>query len=93
MFEFLLVVIIITGIFNIYLSNKHQILLAKKLAKTFRFIGYALVLLTLPPWISIFSTATAIFLWLTIIMTTLVLVPFCCFILVECVLNDQKQSQ
>ncbi|ALO43068.1 hypothetical protein D9981_00410 [Pseudoalteromonas phenolica O-BC30] len=76
---FVLLMLIATGVFFIYASNRHQLALSNPLSKKCKLLGYLLLIISvvIPPLI--FSGAANIFMWLMLVMLGLIIVPISSF--------------
>ncbi|SFD41476.1 hypothetical protein SAMN02745724_04459 [Pseudoalteromonas denitrificans DSM 6059] len=73
----LLFLMMVTGCLFIYLTNKHQILISKKLnTYPWRTIGVILLFSALPGWLNLFSLSAAILFWLALSLLLFGFMPF-----------------
>jgi hypothetical protein len=75
MWHILALTLTLIGVFFVYLTNKHQDLVAQTLPKKWRAIGYFCWLLSLLAWLQALVLAAAIFTWFFVLSTMLIGVP------------------
>ena len=76
MWQIALSLLTVLSVLLIYLTNKHQQLLAADLPKAIRYPAMVLLIACLVSWINTFTLSAAIFIWLVQIMTALLAIPF-----------------
>ncbi|MBW8190627.1 hypothetical protein K0504_06215 [Neiella marina] len=59
----------------LYVTNRHQILLANPISKRFRPLAYAGLALSLICWLLLLSFASALLMWFMVLMIGLMLMP------------------
>lgn len=75
MWQFIALIITIIGVTFIYLSNRHQTMFSKPLAKLWRWIGLIFCFLALFIWLQLLVVSSAVFTWLFTFSVALVCVP------------------
>ena len=76
MLQLTLILILFTAISLLYLSNRHQRLLNKPIAKSWRKFAFLLLVFAIPLASYAFSYTAAAFFILLMIMLALILIPF-----------------